>query len=712
MVTFTRFAALAAVVSLAATGCTSIVGDITFDRPEGTGGATSSSSGTGGATTTSSTTTSSGTGGATSSSSSTGGGSTCADASCDALATCDDTSGHAVCTCPTGYHDVHGDGTTCTDWDECAGDNGGNKCSAAMNCTNTPGGYTCACATGKYEHPAGSGNCVVDPCQPSPCENGGTCANGTGLSVCTCPVGFIGATCGTCVLFVDGAAGGAGTGASWTDAFTTVQPALDAASAEVTTGAPACDVWVKAGTYYVYATARTDAIFPRTNVGMYGGFNGTETLRTQADPKANPTVLSGRKSASSGLRVLHVVRVSQVTGAIVDGFTIRDGDADGTGGATEDQDGGGVMIYAFSSPTSVTLSRCEITANTANYGGGIGTISFNPALNTTVTDCDVHDNVANVSGGGMACNGTSCTVTGTTFRRNTASKAAGLYAGTLLIASDDAFSDNLASSDGGGLQLQNVHAGTTLSNLIFSGNLAGGTGGGLRVDGSVSASIQNALFVGNQSSAGGAVYDNTPGGFSCVGCTITGNRGTSKGDGIHWDAGAPSLTDTILWGNPGEASAATGKDVDPPTWTSVLTSHSDIHGYGGADATTFDADPLFVSMPAFFDRTTLAVAGSASVMVGSSALYKVSDVLEIAGDGVARTVTQIAANTVTFTPALAAPAAAGAAIRDWGATFAVLDAHLGAGSTCIDAGDATTAPPTDLAGKARVGAPDVGAYEH
>jgi hypothetical protein len=709
MSTFSRFAALAAVVSLAATGCTSIVGDISFDRPEGTGGSTTSSSaGTGGSTSSSA----SSTGGATSSSSGTGGGSTCADASCDALATCDDTSGHAVCTCPSGYHDVHGDGTTCTDWDECAGDNGGNKCSASMNCTNTPGGYTCACAAGKYEHPAGSGNCVVDPCQPSPCENGGTCANGTGLPVCTCPVGFIGATCDTCVLFVDGAAGGAATGASWGDAFTTVQPALDAASAQVAAGAPTCDVWVKAGTYYVYVNDKFNAIFPRTNVGLYGGFDGTETLRSQADPGAHATVLSGRKSASSGLSVLHVVRVSEVVGAVVDGFTIRDGNADGSGGATEDQDGGGVLVYAFGKPASVTLSRCEITANTANYGGGVGTISFSPQLNITITGSDLHDNVANASGGGMACSGTSCTITGTTFRGNTASTAGGLSAGTLLIASDDVFADNTASSDGGGARFQNLHAGTTLSNLTFSGNFAGGTGGGLRVDGAVSAAIFNGLFVGNTTSAGGAVYDNTPGGFSCVGCTITGNRGTSQGDGIRWENGAPTLTDTIVWGNPSHASAATGTDISPATWTSVVTSHADIHGFGGADATSFDADPLFVAMPAFFDRTTIAAAGSASVLVASGALYKVNDVLEIAGDGVGRTVTQIAANTVTFAPALGAPAPANAAIRDWGTTFAVLDAHLGAGSTCIDAADAATAPASDLAGKARVGAPDIGAYEH
>ena len=37
----------------------------------------------------------------------------------------------------------------------------------------------------------------LDACEPSPCQNGGTCvARGDGTFVCNCPSGFIGQLCG------------------------------------------------------------------------------------------------------------------------------------------------------------------------------------------------------------------------------------------------------------------------------------------------------------------------------------------------------------------------------------------------------------------------------------------------------------------------------------------------------------------------------------
>ena len=61
---------------------------------------------------------------------------------CDPDALCTNTVGSYYCTCNTGFY---GDGHTCTDYNECIGQNGGNNCSNYATCTNTPGSFTCAC---------------------------------------------------------------------------------------------------------------------------------------------------------------------------------------------------------------------------------------------------------------------------------------------------------------------------------------------------------------------------------------------------------------------------------------------------------------------------------------------------------------------------------------------------------------------------------------
>lgn len=640
-----------AAIALSGFGCTAILGDIDFNGSGGSGGAGGSTSSTGG------------TGGATTSSGTGGSAPTCADVTCDAKATCDDTSGMPICTCPQGTIDVHGDGSLCFD----------------------------------------------DPCLGDPCNGHGTCDNSTLMAVCTCDPTWAGAACDVCVRYVDAAAVGANDGSTWADAFTTVQPALDAADAAVTGGLATCDVWVKEGTYYAYVSSSADSFTPKKNIGLYGGFAGTETERDEADPAANKTTLSGHKSANDASAVLHVVALYNVPGVVIDGFTIRDGDAAG-GGNPEDARGGGVLFYGFNAPVNGTVRRCEITANHAGDGGGIATVWGDATNIPTVIDCDIHDNKADGSGGGMFLENPSFTLTGTTFRANTAGKGGGLWADTLLVASDVTFANNIAlTGDGGGLLLR-VKAGSSLTNVIFTDNYASVNGGGLEAESTGSAALVSCLFVGNQASSGGAVFD-AAGGLTWVSSTITGNRGTTGGDGILWTGAVPSLTNTIVWGNPNVASAATGKDVDPPDWVSLITSHSDIHSYMGTDGTTIDADPLFVKVPVAFDHVTVALGAVNQVQVSAPASFSAGQHIEIGGDGVDRTVSQVVANTVTFSPTLAAPAPQGTTIRNWGGAFGALDAGLTAGSMCIDAGDSAAAPLLDLAGKPRVGTADIGAYE-
>ncbi|OJH37837.1 hypothetical protein BON30_27055 [Cystobacter ferrugineus] len=113
----------------------------------------------------------------------------CADGStqCDANALCTETSGSAVCTCKPGYT---GDGTTCTDVDECAIDT--HTCDANATCANTPGSFTCACKSGY----TGDGTtCTdIDECaiDTDTCDANATCANTPGSFTCACKSGYTG----------------------------------------------------------------------------------------------------------------------------------------------------------------------------------------------------------------------------------------------------------------------------------------------------------------------------------------------------------------------------------------------------------------------------------------------------------------------------------------------------------------------------------------
>ena len=128
-----------------------------------------------------------------------------------------------------------------------------------------------------------------------------------------------------------------------------------------------------------------------------------------------------------------------------------------------------------------------------------------------------------------------------------------------------------------------------------------------------------------------------------------------------------------------------------------------------------DLDPLFVNTPDCSCMTSSSGSTTTVIIANASTDFSVNDVIEIKNDGIARTITNIASNTITFTPALSVATVSGTIIHNWGpgATNLEFDLHLQPSSPCIDTGTSTDAPAADILGVARPqgSSVDMGAYE-
>ncbi len=125
------------------------------------------------------------------------------------------------------------------------------------------------------------------------------------------------------IRYVKWDAGGANNGSSWTNAYTDVQSALSATSS-------GDEIWLAAGTYKpTNTTDRTISFALEDGVSIYGGFAGTETVRTQRDILTNVTILSGEIGVVGTTdNSYHVVIGSGTNNStMLDGVTITAGNA-------------------------------------------------------------------------------------------------------------------------------------------------------------------------------------------------------------------------------------------------------------------------------------------------------------------------------------------------------------------------------------------------
>ena len=348
--------------------------------------------------------------------------------------------------------------------------------------------------------------------------------------------------------FVKPAGDDSNTGTSWGQAFLTIQKALQTAGA-------GDQIWVAAGIYYPdegpgQTDNNTGASFQLvSNVGLYGGFTGSETLLTQRNWMVNETVLDGdiNQNASSSGNSINVVRAQNVgSSTVLDGFTIRNGYASSSNGS-------GLLNSASGAGnvSSPVIANCLFTQNTGSNGGAVyNSASSSGIAGTTFTHCVFTNNYASGSGGAIWNNSTT---------------------------------------DG--------DCSPIITHCSFIGNYSSFNAGAVNNDGSSNSSVNpvftNCIFLGNSTARyGGAVTSDAHGGTSLplmINCTFSGNYAGLGGAVLRNNNGAIStLTNCILWGN-----SSLFSELNSPV---PVIDHSIVEG-GYAGDGNLDADPLFVQQP-------------------------------------------------------------------------------------------------------------------
>ncbi len=387
-------------------------------------------------------------------------------------------------------------------------------------------------------------------------------------------------------------------GLSWTTAYPTLPAALNAK-------VPAGDeIWVAEGIYYpdeggLWSNGDRNARFSLKNgVEIYGGFAGTETERSQRQPRVNVTVLSGDidendNTDSNGVvtttdniigdNAYHVfINGSINSTAVLDGFTITAGNAEAGPVA---QAGGGMYNTTSSSPQ---LTQISFSGNSAAFFGG-GMYNSNNS----------HPEMSQVS-----------------FSGNQANSGGGMY--------------NTSGSN------------PQLTQVSFSGNSAQNDGGGMYNSNNSHPEMSQVSFSGNQANSGGGMYNTSGSNPQLTQVSFSGNSAANSGGGMFNSNSDPHISNSIFWGNAASGQMNAPAQIHNLNTASIpVISYTLIQSSGGSSAwdnnlgsnggNNLDADPLFLAPIDPADAPTSA--GNLRLQTSCSSL---SPAIDVGDDSAAR----------------------------------------------------------------------------
>lgn len=236
-------------------------------------------------------------------------------------------------------------------------------------------------------------------------------------------------------IYVNHAATGAQNGNSWQNAHTTIEAAISQAVAGDV-------IWVAQGTYRP-GNARNSRYNMKNNVHLVGGFTGSETQLSQANPFQNPTLISGEIGDPSDPEdnIEMLMRFRNIATATIRGFRFKDAYTTGFIGAIE---------IEASSPT---FQLCTFENNQANgsfsSGGAITVTGFDGPSEPYFVSCSFIKNRSSVIGGAVHTNNSNCRsyFLSCLFEGNEAQRGGAIHngGGSLVLSFNSTFTRNTAN---------------------------------------------------------------------------------------------------------------------------------------------------------------------------------------------------------------------------------------------------------------------------
>jgi predicted outer membrane repeat protein len=437
------------------------------------------------------------------------------------------------------------------------------------------------------------------------------------------------------ILYVDDDAPPPGIGLSWETAFKSLQDALSAAAQYPQFN----EIRVAQGTYKPDQGAgitpgSRDATFQLiNNVTLKGGYAG----RAGADPDTRDialyrTILSGDLDGNDievadpcdllteptrNENSRHVVTATNCgRTAVIDGFTITGGNADGPaeinkyGGGiydgkptisnctvianSADTNGGGISFYGDSHTQGALLVGSTVAANAAPSGGGVRGCA-------EIINCTINNNAATEYSAGGIYFGSSCetTVTDTVISNNSAAQhGGGAYvgaSGSEVVFIRCTFAGNSATENAGALYVDGCTCGSDvlLDRCQLIANSADADGGAVYGTGYSLVQLRSSLLIGNSAgSNGGAIRANDDGENESYNCTFAHNTAGRFGGAI---SGYNAVVNSILWynadstGQTGASSQITGGRTGSPGIHYCCIQNLTSGGIG-----IIDDDPMFI----------------------------------------------------------------------------------------------------------------------
>lgn len=296
----------------------------------------------------------------------------------------------------------------------------------------------------------------------------------------------------------------------------------------------------------------------------------------------------------------------------VDGFTFRNANVSGDGGAVYIQagfngwsslynclfsnnvasgNGGAVYLGAGNNVTGGALTNCTFVGNRAGAGGGLYNKHYNPSI--TASDCVFKDNIAtNTGGGGLATDG--MVVRRCTFQGNQATKSTG-SGGAMAVVANSGF--------------------ISAYQCVFQANKAGATGAGL---GSVMAGgtfnpgtfyAENCLMTGNTGTytvieSGSAAAAN----ITLKHCTLADNEGSGVRADLSTGNGDVVIQNCIVANN-GLIGVTTDDTTPTINFNDVYGQTTNYAGTAVAGLNDLSGDPLFADASAGNYRLTKVSPG-------------------------------------------------------------------------------------------------------